>query len=39
MLIAVTFVKGCCGFERDGSFATKKGIWDEDGIDELSTYR
>ena len=25
MLIAVSFVKGCCGFERDGSFTTKKG--------------
>ncbi len=25
MLIAVTFVKGRCGFERDGSFTTKKG--------------
>lgn len=25
MLIAVTFVKGRCGFERDGSFSTKKG--------------
>ena len=24
-LIAVTFVKGRCGFERDGSFSTKKG--------------
>lgn len=24
-LIAVTFVKGHCGFERDGSFSTKKG--------------
>lgn len=24
MLIAVTFVKGRCGFERDGSFSTKK---------------
>ena len=27
-LIAVTFVKGRCGFERDGSFSTKKGdLW------------
>lgn len=25
VLIAVTFVKGRCGFERDGSFSTKKG--------------
>lgn len=25
MLIALTFVKGRCGFERDGSFTTKKG--------------
>ena len=25
MLIAMTFVKGRCGFERDGSFTTKKG--------------
>ena len=25
MLIAVTFVKGRCGFERDGSYSTKKG--------------
>lgn len=25
MLIAVTFVKGRCGFERDGSFSTSKG--------------
>lgn len=25
MLIAVTFQKGRCGFERDGSFSTKKG--------------
>lgn len=24
-LIAVTFVKGHCGYERDGSFSTKKG--------------
>lgn len=24
-LIAVTFIKGRCGFERDGSFSTKKG--------------
>ena len=24
MLIAVTFIKGRCGFERDGSFSTKK---------------
>ena len=24
MLIAVTFKKGCCGFERDGSYSTKK---------------
>ena len=24
-LIAVTFVKGRCGFDRDGSFSTKKG--------------
>ena len=24
MLIAVTFVKGRCGYERDGSFSTKK---------------
>ena len=24
-LIAVTFVKGRCGFERDGSYSTKKG--------------
>ena len=24
-LIAVTFVKGRCGFERDGSFSTRKG--------------
>ena len=24
MLIAVTFKKGRCGFERDGSFSTKK---------------
>ena len=24
MLIAVTFLKGRCGFERDGSFSTKK---------------
>lgn len=39
MLIAVTFVKGCCSFERNNSFSTKKGIWDEDGIDELLTYR
>lgn len=25
MLIAVTFKKGRCGFERDGSYSTKKG--------------
>ena len=25
MLIAVTIIKGRCGFERDGSFTTKKG--------------
>lgn len=25
MLIAVTYVKGRCGFERDGSYSTKKG--------------
>lgn len=25
MLIAVTFIKGRCGFERDGSYSTKKG--------------
>lgn len=25
MLIAVTFVKNRCGFERDGSYSTKKG--------------
>ena len=25
MLIAVTFKKGRCGYERDGSFTTKKG--------------
>ena len=25
MLIAVTFITGRCGFERDGSFTTKKG--------------
>lgn len=25
MLIAVTFIKNRCGFERDGSFSTKKG--------------
>lgn len=25
VLIAVTYVKGRCGFERDGSFSTKKG--------------
>lgn len=25
MLIAVTMVKGRCGFERDGSYSTKKG--------------
>ena len=25
MLIAVTFRKGRCGYERDGSFTTKKG--------------
>lgn len=25
MLIAVTYVKGRCGYERDGSFSTKKG--------------
>ena len=24
MLIAVTFKKGRCGFERDGSYSTKK---------------
>ena len=24
MLIAVTFIKGRCGFERDGSYSTKK---------------
>ena len=25
MLIAITIIKGRCGFERDGSFTTKKG--------------
>ena len=25
VLMAVTFIKGRCGFERDGSFTTKKG--------------
>lgn len=25
VLIAVTFIKGRCGYERDGSFTTKKG--------------
>ena len=25
VLIAITYVKGRCGFERDGSFTTKKG--------------
>ena len=25
LLMAVTFVKGRCGYERDGSFSTKKG--------------
>lgn len=25
MLMAVTFIKGRCGYERDGSFTTKKG--------------
>ena len=25
MLIAVTFVRGRCGYERNGSFTTKKG--------------
>ena len=25
MLMAVTFKKGRCGYERDGSFSTKKG--------------
>ncbi len=24
MLVAVTFIKGRCGYERDGSFSTKK---------------
>lgn len=25
LLVAVTFIKGRCGYERDGSFTTKKG--------------
>lgn len=25
ILLAVTFIKGCCGFEHDGSYSTKKG--------------
>lgn len=35
MLIAVTFIKGRCGFERDGSYSTKKKTVGRCSIQEL----